>query len=106
MSKQEDLFDLIKSEADVPIAGANLRYITHLKSLLVSDDELDLLQPEGLIDINDQVILTSSFLEKMTTDPLGALVDASATPQYYHDIKEWIRKQADSGGSVLSCFRT
>lgn len=98
---QDELYDSVNSVRDVPTAGNDHRFVTHLSSLLVFLSDNGLLTAESLQDINDEIVLTNSYLEKMTTNSFGG---GSGTPSYYVHIKNWLFHEQSNPESILFCF--
>ena len=99
---QKALMDSINSQAEVSVAGANLGFIKHVRSLMVSLREFGPLADLNYIDINDQIYWTNHYLELMTTAPHGG--GSMAADEYVY-IKAWLREQQRNENSILSCFK-
>lgn len=97
---QDDIFQNIKTIADVDANGADIGIITHLQSDLVVAVEMTALPLENLRTTHDMVVMAIDKFEKWADNQMGG---SSGMPKAYVSIKDWIGRQQRNPKSVYSC---
>jgi len=97
---QDDIYQNIKSIADVDAKGDDIGIITHLKSDFVVSEEMTSLPMENLRTTHDMVVMAIDKLAKWADNPMGG---SSAMAKEYVSIKDWIGQRQRDPKSVYSC---
>jgi hypothetical protein len=97
---QVDLYNNIKSIADVDAKGHDVGIFTYLKSDLVVSEEMTSMQMENLRMTHDNVIMAIDKLRKWADNPMGG---SSAMGKEHVSIKDWIGQRQGDPKSVYSC---
>jgi hypothetical protein len=97
---QDDLYNNIKSIADVEAKGGEVGIFTYLKSDFVVSEEMTSMQMENLRMTHDNVIMAIDKLRKWADNPMGG---SSAMAKEYVSIKDWIGQRQDDPKSLYSC---